>query len=189
MQLVPKPQIFVLPEDKLSNSDSYKSVESDNEETKNKIKFKMRPTSKCSRKGSEDIMLASGWFSNTGSRTPFKPSFKSLAVFGGAQNDQEYHIPNFGQSNLEIKLDTVNEDRNDVSIQPDCPLENEYKNNFRSGYKMVANLPQKFSGECNISEISHEGEIDRNRVYNFNPNNNKELFDRVICRSNRKNNQ
>jgi hypothetical protein len=186
MQLVPKAKIFVLPEDKISSSDSYKSGESDDEEAKNKITIKMRPASKCSRKGSEDIMLVSGWFSNTGSRTPFKPSFKSLAVFGGTQIDQEYHIPNFGQTNLEIKLDTVNEDRNDNSIQPDCPQENEYQNNFKSGYKMIENLPQKSSGECNISEISDEGEIDRNWVYNFNPNNNKELFDRVVCRSNRK---
>jgi hypothetical protein len=171
MQIVPKPQIFVVPEDKLSNSDSDKSEESDVEEKMNKITIKMRSTTKWSRKGSEDIMLGSGSFSNIGSKTPFKTSFKSLAVFGGNQNDQKDKIQNLDLPdsvlpNSEIKLDTVNEDRNDFSlidnIQPDNSLENEYKQNFRSGYKMVTNLPHKLSSECNITEHSHEGVIDRN---------------------------
>jgi hypothetical protein len=66
-----KPQIFILPnvESSVSDSDSNSSDQSDDEEVKNKIMFKVKSINNKSRKGSEDIMLVSGAGTNMDSKT------------------------------------------------------------------------------------------------------------------------
>lgn len=222
-----KPKILAIPQDESSVSDSESSEQSDEEEVKNKIVFKMKSINNQSRKGSEDIMLVSGSGSHFDSKTQnnffsrkvcCENISESLAMFGGNQNEKSNNLdqnPNSSQSKLETKLgsksllkdspskkfsfvpysgttpqtknlDTVKEEKNDCSlkgqIQPEAAQDDGYFNSFRSGYKMVVKQPQRLPSESNIDEKSQEGVIVRNWVYSFNPNNNKEIFDRVTHR-------